>query len=139
VSGPPQREPNLAALGSEVASDVVRLVRAEITLAKEQSMAALKRLLVAAAILVIALMFLLFAVIMALATIPAGWTQSLFHSTWVGWLVFAGLLFVIALVVGLAGTMSLFRALRLGKQTLTTLKEDSEWVKQLTRRAGSGS
>jgi len=139
VSQTSPHEPNLAALGSDVARDVVRLVRAEITLAKEQVMTAVKRLIIALVVLVVSLIFLLFAVIMGLATVPSAYTESLFHSTWVGWLVFAGLLFVVALFFGVAGTMRLLRALRLGKETLTTLKEDSEWAKQLTKRAGSGS
>jgi cation transport ATPase len=139
MSDPARREPNLAALGSDVARDVVRLVRAEIALAKEQMLTAVKRLLVAVVILVVALLFLLFAVIMGLATVPSAYTLSLFHSTWVGWLVFAGLLFVVALLLGLAGTLRLLRALRLGKETLTTIKEDTEWAKQLSKRAGSGS
>ena len=139
MSGPPDRDPNLAALGSDVARDVVRLVRAEVNLARVQLLRALIRMAIAVGILAFAALFLLFAVIMGLATVPAAYSGSLFHSSWVGWLVFGGLLFVVALLAGAIGTLRLLRALRLGKQTLTTLQEDSEWVKQLTKRAGSGS
>jgi Putative Actinobacterial Holin-X, holin superfamily III len=135
----PQHDPNVASLGADVANDLVRLVRAEINLAKVQLTSALIRIAIAAALLVVALLLLLFAVIEALGTVPSRYSVQLFGNGWLGWLILGGLFFVLALVFGLIGTLRLRAALRVGKQTLATLKEDSEWVKHLTRRAGSGS
>ena len=132
-------DPNLASMGAEVAQDVVRLVRAEIDLAKIEMQTALRRLAVAAALIGVALMLLLLAVIEALGSVPAAFSVRLFGNQWLGWLVFGGLLLVLGALVGFVGTMRLRSALRVGKQTMTNLKEDSEWLRHLTRRASSGS
>jgi len=132
-------DPNLASMGAEVAQDVVRLVRAEIDLAKIEMQTALRRLAVAAALIGVALMLLLLAVIEALGSVPAAFSVRLFGNQWLGWLVFGGLLLVLGALVGFVGTMRLRSALRVGKQTMTALKEDSEWLRHLTRRANSGS
>ena len=126
-------------MGADLAQDVVRLVRAEIDLAKIEMQAALRRLAIAAALLTVALVLLLLAVIEALGTVPAAFSVRLFGNAWLGWLVFGGLLLVLAALVALVGTMRLRSALRVGKQTMTNLKEDSEWLRHLTRRASSGS
>lgn len=132
-------EEGIAAIGREIAQDAVRLVRAEIDLAKSQMAAAAKRFALAAAFGLVAAVFLIIGLIEALSAIPAEFGPDLFGNRWLGWLVFGGLL---ALLAGLFGVLAFagFRtAVGGGKETLGTLKEDSEWVRQLTKRRNNGS
>ena len=135
-----QVDGSLGALGREVAEDAVRLVRAEIDLAKAQLKAAAVRLLLATVMFALALSFLFIGVIEALNAVPAHYSESIFGTNaWLGWVVFGGLFFLVAAVLGLIGTMAVFRTLKTGKQTVSTFKEDAEWAKGLTKRGSSGS
>ena len=129
----------LGAIGREVADDAVRLVRAEIALAKAEMREAAIRLGVAIGLFVAAALFLLIGLIEMLGAIPSQFGPQLFHQNWLGWVAF-GALFVIAalLLVGIGNRMRR-KAVREGKQTFSTFKEDAEWVKELTRRSGSES
>lgn len=129
----------LGALGRDVADDAVRLVRAEIELAKAQAKDAAKRLIIAVVLLVTAAMLLLIGVIEALGSAPAAFSQRLFGNGWLGWVALGGLLMVLGLLVALLGTLAVRQSLREGKQTVGTFKEDTEWLKGLTRRGSSGS
>ena len=134
-----QADGSLGALGREVAEDAVRLVRAEIDLAKAQLKAAALRLLVAAVMFAIAMTFVFIGAIEALSAVPAHYSQSIFGNNWLGWVVFGGLFLAIALVLGGIGTIEVFRTFKTGKDTVSTLKEDAEWAKGLTKRGNSGS
>lgn len=129
----------LGAIGREVAEDAVRLVRAEIELAKAQMKAAAIRLAVAIVLFAVALSFLFVGVIEALGAVPSHYSQPMFGNDWLGWVVFGGLFFAVALVVALIGTLSLRSSFKEGKDTMTTFKEDAEWARGLTKRGSSGS
>ena len=130
---------SLGALGREVADDVMRLARAEVGLAVAQLKAAAIRLLVAIVLFVIAMTFVFIAVIEALSAVPAHYSQSILGNNWLGWVVFGGVFFVIALVLGGVGTIMVFRTFKAGKDTVHTFKEDAEWAKGLTKRGSGGS
>lgn len=134
-----QADGSLGALGREVAEDAVRLVRAEIELAKAQLKAAALRLLFAIVLFVIAMTFVFIGVIEALSSVPAHYSQSIFGNNWLGWVVFGGLFFVLAGVLGGIGTIAVFRTFKASKDTVNTFKEDAEWAKGLTKRGSSGS
>lgn len=129
----------LGALGRDVAEDAVRLVRAEIDLAKAQLKAAAIRLAFAIALFVFALTFLFVGVIEALGGVPAHYSGSIFGNDWLGWVAFGALFFVVAVVMALIGTLSLRSSLKEGKDTMSTFKEDAEWAKGLTKRGSSES
>ena len=129
----------LGAIGREVAEDALRLVRAEIDLVKQQLKAAVLRLLVAIVLFVFALTFVFVGVIEALSAVPAHYSQPLFGNNWLGWVVFGGLFFVLAAVLGLIGTLAVIRSFKTGKETVSAFKEDAEWAKGLTKRGSSGS
>lgn len=129
----------LGALGREVADDAVRLVRAEIELAKAQMKAAALRLILAIVLFVFALTFVFVGVIEAVSAVPAHYSESLFGNNWLGWVVFGGLFFLLALLFGLIGTRAAIRSFKRGKETVTAFKEDAEWAKGLTKRGDSGS
>jgi uncharacterized membrane protein YqjE len=129
----------LARLGREVADDAVRLVRAEIDLAKAQFAEAARRLMVALALILFAAVLLLIGVIEMLGAVPSQFGPQLFGNAWLGWLAFGGIFVIVASLLVLLGTRAVRRSLSQGKQTVADFKEDAEWVKQLTRRSGSGS
>ena len=134
-----QADGSLGALGREVADDAVRLVRAEIELAKAQLKAAAIRLVLAIAMFGLALTFIFIGAIEALSAVPAHYSQSIFGNNWLGWVVFGGVFFVVAAILGGIGTMAVFRTFKTGKETVSTFKEDAEWAKGLTKRGSKGS
>ena len=134
-----QADGSLGALGREVADDAVRLVRAEIELAKAQLKAAAIRLVLAIVMFVLALTFIVVGAIEALSAVPAHYSESLFGNNWLGWVVFGGVFFLVAAILGVIGTLAVFRTFRTGKETVTTFKEDAEWAKGLTKRGSKGS
>ena len=126
-------------IGREIAQDAARLVRAEIELARTQATAAAKRFLIAAVLAMVAALLLFIALIEAIGAIPSEFGPDLFHNRWLGWLA-VGVL--IALLAGLFGVLAFRRfrkAITSGKETVGALKEDSEWLKQLSRRRNNGS
>lgn len=129
----------LGALGRDVAEDAVRLVRAELDLAKAQLKAAALRLALAIVLFVVALTLLFVGVIEALGAVPAHYSHSMFGNDWLGWVVFGGLFFAMAVVLAVIGTLSLRSSLKEGKDTMSTFKEDAEWARGLTKRGSSGS
>jgi len=135
----PKADAGLGTLGREVADDALRLVRAEIDLAKAQFRDAARRLVVAALLIVVALVLLLIGVTEALGAVPAAFSQRLFGNGWLGWVALGGVIAILAVVLALLGTLAVRRSLSEGKQTVDTFKEDTQWVKGLTRRGSSGS
>jgi len=132
-------EEGLRDIGREIAQDAVRLVRAEIDLARTQMTAAAKRFLVAAIFGVVAALLLFIALIEAIGAIPSEFGPDLFHNRWLGWVAVG---FLLALLAGLFGVLAYRRfrkAITSGKETVGALKEDSEWLRQLSRRKNNGS
>jgi len=135
----PKADAGLGALGREVADDAVRLVHAEIDLAKAQFKDAARRLIVAVVLIVAASVLLLIATIEALGALPVAFSQRLFGNPWLGWLALGGVIAVLAVLLALLGTLAVRRSLTEGKQTVDAIKEDTRWVKGLTRRGSSES
>ena len=79
-------EEGLGALGRDVADDAMRLVRAEIEVAKAELKDAARRLMVAVVLLTLAAVLLLIGVIEALGAAPEAVSQRLFGNRWLGWL-----------------------------------------------------
>ena len=134
-----ETEEGIAAIGREIAQDAVNLVRAEIDLAKSQLADAAKRLAVAAAFAVVAAVLLLVGLIEAIGAVPSEFGPRLFHNAWLGWVALGAIL---ALLAGLFAVLAYRRFKRSfieGKHTVDAIKEDSEWVRQLTKRRNNGS
>jgi hypothetical protein len=139
VGGAPAPQEGLGSIGRDVAQDVLALVRAEIAFARAQMLDALKRMIIGAVLLIVALLFLFIALIEALGALPSELGPSLFHSRYWGWLVLAGLLVLLALVLALIGYGRIRKSIGEGKDTVNALKEDGKWLRHLTKRASSGS
>ena len=90
-------------------------------------------------LIVVALVLLLIAVVEALGALPVAFSQHLFGNPWLGWLALGGVIAVLAMVLALLGTLAVRRSLTEGKQTVDAIKEDTRWVKGLTRRGRSES
>jgi uncharacterized membrane protein YqjE len=134
-----ESQEGLAALGREVAQDAVRLVRAEIDLARTQLIDAVKRLLFAIVFAVVAAVLLLIGIIEALGAIPSQFGPDLFHNRWLGWIALGAILALLAALFGVLAFRRFKRSLTEGKQTVDALKEDSEWLRQLTKRKDNGN
>ena len=134
-----QTDGSIAGIGRAVADDAMKLVRAEIALAREQMKEAAIKLVFALAFLVVAAVLLLIGTVEALGALPARFSVPLFGNTWLGWAALGGVFIIVALLFALLGTAAARRSFKDGKQTMHTFKEDAEWAKGLTKRSGSGS
>lgn len=132
------RDESLAGLARQVADDAVRLARAEIEFAKAEAIAGVKRIAVAAGLLVAAVMMLLFMVIFALGAVPTALAGVAF-SGWVWWLLTAALFALVAGLLVFLGVRRLRRGIGSGKELVGSVKEDVAWLKRLTKRNASGS
>lgn len=138
-SGTPAGDDDLVALVRTIVDDAMRVVRADLDLARAQLQSAVMGLAIAVGLVAAALLFLLIGVIDALGALPEAFGPGLLGSSWLAWLVLGGIFLVIAFVLGVLGTMRVRRSLSQGKQTIQTLKEDAEWLRGLTKRSSSGS
>jgi hypothetical protein len=136
-SGTPDGDEDLVALVRKIVDDAMKVARADFELAKAQMRAAFIGLAISLGLIVVALVFLLIAVIDALGALPEAFGPGLLGSSWAGWLVLGGIFLVIAIVLGFLGTVAVRRSLSQGKQTVQTLKEDAEWLRALTKRSSS--
>lgn len=132
-------EDSLVALGRRVGDDAARLVRAEIELAKAQAIEAVKRVAIAAAMLAVAGLLVLFMAIFALAALPERFGGTLLGDSWKGWGVMAALFLVTAMALVGLGVSRVMRTVRATKGTVDSMKEDVAWAKRLTRRDGRSS
>ena len=121
-------------LGRQFIEDSVRLVRLEIELAKAQARETAIRIAVAAAVLVTAVLIASLGMIYAIGSAAAYVGPKWLGGAWAGWAVLGGFLVLVSAIVGLVGYRRLTRTIRATQATLTSMKEDVEWVKQLTRR-----
>jgi type VI protein secretion system component VasK len=121
-----------------VVEDAIRLARAEISVVGAELKRAIIQLLIATAMMVVALVFLFIAVIEALGALPSG--LGILGSEWVRWLALGGIFLVLALVLIYIGQSKARKAIKRGRQHLeSTLKEDAEWLRELTKRSVKGS
>lgn len=125
-------------LARQVVEDAIRLARAEISVVGAELKRAIIQLLIATAMMVVALVFLFIAVIEALGALPSG--LGILGSEWVRWLALGGIFLVLALVLIYIGQSKARKAIKRGRQHLeSTLKEDAEWLRELTKRSVKGS
>jgi hypothetical protein len=127
-------EESLAALGRTLVDDVRQLVQLEIELAKAQMMRTLKRTMLGAGFIIVALNFLLFAAIYAIGALPEN-LGALNH--WWGWLATAGALVLVAGFLGFLGYRRIRKGIRGAQTAVTSIKGDAAWLRQLTRRNSS--
>jgi len=104
----------------------------------ERRRRAVIQLAIAIALIMVAVVFLLIAVIEALNAMPSG--LGILGSEWVRWLALGGIFLIFAAVFIFIGQSRARKAIKRGrKQVQDTLKEDAEWLRELTKRSVKGS
>jgi len=121
-----------------IVADAVRFVRAEVGLVRAQGTATAKRAAFAAALLAAAALALFLVVVFLLGAGAEG-LGGLLHHPWLGWLIMAGVLLVIAAFLGWLGYLMLKRTIAEGRRVGATVKEDLEWVRELLKQNANGS
>jgi type VI protein secretion system component VasK len=125
-------------LARAVVEDAIKLVRAEISVVGAELKRAIIQLVIAMVMIVVALVFLLIAVIEALGALPSG--LGILGAEWVRWLALGGVFLVLAAVLIFIGQSRARKAIKRGRtQIESTLKEDAEWLRELTKRSVKGS
>ena len=125
-------------LARAVVEDAIKLVRAEISIVGAELKRAIIQLVIAMVMIVVALVFLLIAVIEALGALPSG--LGILGAEWVRWLALGGVFLVLAAVLIFIGQSRARKAIKRGRtQIESTLKEDAEWLRELTKRSVKGS
>ncbi len=125
-------------LARQVVEDAIKLVRAEIALVGAELKRAIIQLVIAAGMILAASVFLLIGVIEALGALPSG--LGILGAEWVRWLVLGGVFLVLAAVLIYIGQSKARKAIKRGRQHIeSTLKEDAEWLRELTKRSVKGS
>jgi hypothetical protein len=125
-------------LARQVVEDAIKLARAELNVIGAELKRAVLQLLIATVMLIVALAFLLIAVIEALGALPSG--LGILGAEWVRWLALGGIFLVLAGVLIFFGQSRARKAIKRGRKSIEgTLKEDAEWLRELTKRSVSGS
>jgi predicted ferric reductase len=126
------------ALARQVIEDAIRLGRAELAVVGAELKRAIVQLVIAAAMIMVAATFLLIGVIEALGALPSG--LGILGAEWVRWLALGGIFLLLALVLIYIGQRRARKAIKRGRtQVESTLKEDAEWLRELTKRSVKGS
>jgi hypothetical protein len=137
---PDRSDDSVIAMAREIADDAIRMIRADIELAKKELGSAMRRMLVSIALLMVAVLFLLIAVVEALGAVPLTFGPRLFGSnSWLPWLALGGVFLILAVLLGLFGALGMKRAFKNSKGVIDSIKEDVEWAKRLTKRGKSAS
>jgi uncharacterized membrane protein YqjE len=120
----------ISAVLHDIVGNVQDIIRAEVRLAKTELVEELAKsrsaaVLLAAGALTLAFsaLFVLLAIVYALSLVMAAWAAALVVGVGIG--------VVAALCVGLG--MKKFKAIRGAPKTATTMKENLQWAKQLTK------
>ena len=126
------------ALARQVIEDAIRLARAELGVVGAELQRALIQLVIAAAMIMVAVTFVLIGVIEALGALPSG--LGILGAEWVRWLALGGIFLILAGVLIYIGQRRARKAIKRGRtQVESTLKEDAEWLRELTKRSVKGS
>jgi cytochrome c biogenesis protein CcdA len=134
----PEPAPSVIDALREILADGVRLVRAEIGVVRAGGISTAKRAAFAVALLAAAAIAALLVVIFLLGAGAEG-LGGLFHRAWLGWLIMAGLILVVAALLGGLGYLMLKKTIAEGRRVGATVKEDLEWVTRLPRQRENGS
>jgi hypothetical protein len=125
-------------LARQVVEDAIRLARAELNVIGADLKRAVIQLVIAAAMIIVALVFLLIGVIEALGALPSG--LGILGAEWVRWLALGGVCLLLAAVLIFIGQSRARKAIKRGRKSIEgTLKEDAEWLRELTKRSVKGS
>jgi len=131
---------SVIAMAREIADDAIRMIRADIELARKELKAAMGRLLVSIALLTVSAFFLLIAVVEALGAVPVTYGPRLFGTnSWLPWLALGGVFLILAVLLGVLGAFGIKRAFGNSKSVIDSIKEDVQWARRLTRRGKSVS
>ncbi|MGA7987659.1 MAG: phage holin family protein [Candidatus Dormiibacterota bacterium] len=126
------------ALARQVIEDAIRLGRAELAVVGAELKRAVIQLAIAVAMVIVAATFVLIGVIEALGALPSG--LGILGAEWVRWLALGGVFLILALVLIYIGQRKARKAIKRGRtQIESTLKEDAEWLRDLTKRSVKGS
>ena len=125
-------------LARQVVEDAIKLARAEMEVVGAELKRAVIQLAIAIALIMFALVFLLIGVIEALGALPSGLT--ILGSEWARWAALGGIFLILAMVLIFFGQSRARKAIKRGRKNVQeTLKEDAEWLRELTKRSVSGS
>ena len=116
--------------------DLKRLAIMEVDLAKLEAGTAIKRVLIAAGLVVGALIFLYAAFIYAIGSLADG--VGLLDHFW-GWLIVAAALVAVALGLAFIAYRLAMKAKDEALGTFQSIKGDVEWLRQLATQRSSGS
>ena len=126
------------ALARHVVEDALRLARADFDLVAAELKRAAIQLAIAIALIMVAAVFLLIGVIEALGALPSG--LGILGSEWARWAALGGIFLILAVVLIFLGKSRATRAIKRGRKNVQeTLKEDAEWLRELTKRSVGGS
>jgi Putative Actinobacterial Holin-X, holin superfamily III len=126
------------ALARQVIEDAIRLGRAELAIVGAELKRAVIQLVIAAVMILVAAIFVLIGVIEALGALPSG--LGILGAEWVRWLALGGIFLILAGVLIYIGQRRARKAIKRGRtQIESTLKEDAEWLRELTKRSVKGS
>jgi type VI protein secretion system component VasK len=138
VAGDAPENTDPISLARQVVEDAIKLARAELTVIGAELKRAVIQLVIATVLIIVAFVFLLIAVIEALGALPSG--VGILGAEWVRWLALGGIFLVLAAVLIFIGQSRARKAIKRGRKSIEgTLKEDAEWLRELTKRSVSGS
>jgi type VI protein secretion system component VasK len=138
VDGDAPESTDPISLAHQVVEDAIKLARAEMDVVGAELRRAVFQLAIAIAMIMVATMFLLIGVIEALGALPSGLT--ILGSEWARWAALGGIFLIVAIVLIFIGQSRARKAIKRGRKNVQeTLKEDAEWLRELTKRSVSGS
>jgi predicted ferric reductase len=138
VDGDAPDSPDPITLARQVVEDAIKLGRAELNLVTAELKRAAIQLAIAIALIMVAAVFLLIGVIEALGALPSG--LNILGSEWARWAALGGIFLILAVVLIYLGQSRARKAIKRGRKNVQeTLKEDAEWLRELTKRSVSGN
>jgi hypothetical protein len=138
VDGDAPESTDPISLARQVVEDAIKLARAEMEVVGAELKRAIIQLAIAIAMIMVAFVFLLIGVIEALGALPSGLT--ILGSEWARWAALGGIFLIVAMVLIFIGQSRARKAIKRGRKNVqATLKEDAEWLRELTKRSVSGS
>ena len=138
VDGDAPESTDPISLARQVVEDAIKLARAEMEVVGAELKRAIIQLAIAIAMIMVAFVFLLIGVIEALGALPSGLT--ILGSEWARWAALGGIFLILAMVLIFFGQSRARKAIKRGRKNVqATLKEDAEWLRELTKRSVSGS
>ncbi len=138
VDGDAPESTDPISLARQVVEDAIKLARAEMEVVGAELKRAIIQLAIAIAMIMVAFVFLLIGVIEALGALPSGLT--ILGSEWARWAALGGIFLIVAMVLIFIGQSRARKVIKRGRKNVqATLKEDAEWLRELTKRSVSGS